>query len=101
MRKFFIGCIFFVNCSIVFSDTTFIKESVEIKEKTNTMYVYSNFSLKTSKKNFSIKNLFDNNMNSYWIVKFDKNFYEEGIIKIVFKKPIYVRKLFLRNPEFK
>ncbi|MBN1500307.1 MAG: hypothetical protein JW982_09130 [Spirochaetes bacterium] len=97
MRKFFIACILFVNCSILFGDTTFIKESVEIKEKTNIMYIYSNSSLKTSKQIFSIKNLFDTNINNYWITKFDKKFYEDGVIKIVFKKPVYVRKLFIRN----
>lgn len=71
-------------------------ESMDIKVSGKDATVFSGNTLlyKNNIKNFSVKNLFDGNKSTAWVTKFDENM---NLLKIIFKKPIYVESISIKN----
>lgn len=79
----------------------YIKESIKgIKNDSLIFDIVSNKTLKNQKNRYTINNLFDGKLETCWVTSIDNisnQIYDDGIFKIIFKKPIYVDSLEIYN----
>lgn len=87
-----------INC---IAAETYITEKIFLQQDSVLIGLVSDATLVdiTQKNNYTIKNLFDKNLDTAWVTKYEESFAyrDNGLFKLVFKQPVYVKSLTITN----